>query len=154
RVVGDRLSAFRPDVATGAVDQDVDRAELGDDVVLHLLDGGGVADVADDRAGAGAELLHCLRHHAEVGGFAVLRGRGPVGVVKGNVGASPGKPLSHLAAEAAARPGYECNFSAQLLRHDSSPFVMDKLLETRIPTHRAFGAVPPPRSGEGLARWL
>src|SRR5262249_42204387 len=105
-------------------DQNVDRPERGEDVVLHLLHGSRIADVTDDRAGARAELLHLLRHDAEVFGLAILRRRRPVAVVNGDVGAELGKPLRHRSAKAATRSGHNCDFSAELLHPPLTPFFL------------------------------
>ncbi len=117
RVVGDGLAARRADVAAGAIDQDVDCSELPLDVLLHLRDGGLVADIAGHSRDPSAVAGDLLRHGFEVRRLAVSRRLRPGEVVDRDVRAEFGQPLGHRPPEAAARTGDEGDLAGEFPGH-------------------------------------
>ncbi len=99
--LGDRLAARSADVAARAIDQDVDGAELGLDLLLHLRHRGLVADVARHRDDPAAVAGDLLGDRPEVLRFAVFGRRCPGKVVDGKVRAKFSQTLGHDPAEPA-----------------------------------------------------
>src|ERR1700728_803255 len=123
RVVRLRLAARSADVAAGAIDQDIDPAELGLDILLHSRHRRLVADVADHRRGLAAMPGDRLGDRTEIGGLAEFGRRGPGYVVDGNVRAELRQPFRHRPPEPAARAGDERDLAGELFRHPSVSFL-------------------------------
>ena len=142
RIVGHGLAAGGADVAAGAIDQDVDRPELGLDVLSHFRHRRLVADVAGDRGDRAAVAGDLLGDGIEVGGLAILGRLGPGQVVDRDVRAELGQPFGHGAPEAAARSGDEgdsCRSSSLVMTSRSSSLSRDR---SRAYWRRCAGSSP------------
>ena len=98
-LVGDVLERHRPRRA-GIVDEDVDRAEIGDDLLMRLGNIGSLRDVADIVANLEAVLGEQLPRRLQVG-RAAREDRDP--------GAGVGKPPRHRQPNALAAAGDDGN---------------------------------------------